>query len=292
MVRHGKLSEAKQSFANDFLAVFERAASSRRDRTQRNCGQRVRSRGRHYDFCMKPDEKQLFEAFWDHVRRAEADIAVNGHKGCPPPDPVGDPWDDDFEAAYEAIRPFFRHLRKEHVFVPPLGMTWRATPMTTETAHQALMWFLNPPKEVYGHPGVLDTPEYLAIKAAAMEERRLRHEARQKASEQPVTARLGTEKKARLLLSFLRSDLRSRGEGGSVEPLTQEQISDAMTKKLGAGWSQPTIHRLMEFLFPYGGMNEYVRHCGLGEINQDGILNRNDDGTTDVDAISYDDDDD
>lgn len=209
-------------------------------------------------------------------------------KGARPPNPVGDPWDDEFAAAYEAVKPFLRRLRREYVFVPPLGMTWRPVPLRTETAHQALMWFLNPTKEVYGHPRVIETPEYLAIKASAMEERRLRHEARQKASEQPVTVRLATEKKARLLLSFLRSDLRGRGEGGSVEPLTQAEISDAMTKKLGEGWSQPTIHRLMEFLYPDGGMNEYVRLCGLGEINQNGILNRNDDGTTDVDALSFD----
>ncbi len=235
---------------------------------------------------MKHDEKQLFEAFWDHVRRAEADIAVNGHKGCPPPDPVGDPWDDDFAAAYEAVRPFFRHLRKEHVFVPPLGMTWRATPMTTETAHQALMWFLNPPKEVYGHTGVLDSPEYLAIKAAAMEERRLRAEAKEEAVKKPKVSRDSTKDKLRILIPFLLDQHKKHG----IEPLTVTQISERLIRLVGDGWSQPSVSRAMEELYPDGGMAEYRRLCISGAILKKGILKRYEDGTADVDAIVDDDD--
>ena len=236
---------------------------------------------------MNLDETQRFESFWDYVRRAEADIAINGHKGCPPPDPVGDPWDDDFAAAYEAIKPFLRRLRQEHVFLPPSGMTWRPAPLCTDTAHQALMWFLNPPKEVYGHPGLLESPEYLAIKTTAMEERRLRAEARADAAKQPKTPRGPTKDKLRILIPFLLVHHEKHG----VKPLTVTEIAESLTKDVGAGWSQPSVSRAMGLLFPEGGMAHYERLCLSGAILKKGILKRYADGTADVDAIVEDEDD-
>lgn len=240
---------------------------------------------------MKQDETQLFEAFWDFVRRAEADIAINGHKGCPPPDPVGDPWDDEFAAAYKAITPFLRRLQKKQVFPPPPGMPWRATPIATDTAHQALMEFLNPTKEVYGHPGVLETPEYLAIKTAAMEERRLRAEARANAAKQPKTPRPSTKDKAQVLIAFLVNHHLHQKSGPVKTPLTQEQISNALTEAMGKGWSQPTIHRLMNHVFREGGSTEYEQLCVSGAVVKRGILKRYEDGTADIDAIVDDEDD-
>jgi uncharacterized protein YneF (UPF0154 family) len=241
---------------------------------------------------MKPSEKQLFETFWDHVRRAETDVDLNGHKGCPPPDPIGDPWDDEFAAAFDAIKPFLRQFRREHVFPPPLGMRWRREPMVVESAHQALMWFLNPPHEVYGHPGVLDSPEYLAIKAAAMEERRLRAEAREQASRKPKTPRSSTKTKAQVLIAFLVNHHLLQKSGPDKTPLSQEQISDALTQAMGKGWSQPRIHDLMEQVFKNGGMDEYKSICRSGAILKRGILKRYEDGTADIDAIVEDEQDD
>lgn len=237
---------------------------------------------------MKQDETQLFEAYWDFVRRAEADIAINGHKGCPPPDPVGDPWDDEFAAAYKAITPFLRRLRKRLVFPPPPGMPWRATPITTDTAHQALMEFLNPTKEVYGHPGVLETPEYLAIWAAAIEERRLRAEVREQAAKKPRVPRESSKDKLRILIPFLLDHHRKHG----TEPLTVDEISERLTKIMGDGWSQPSVSRAVIDLFPDGGMAEYRRLCVSGAIVKKGILKRYEDGTADVDAIVEDEEDD
>ena len=241
---------------------------------------------------MKQDETQLFEAFWDFVRRAEADIAINGHKGCPPPDPVGDPWDDEFAAAYKAITPFLRRLQKKQVFPPPLGMPWRAKPIATDTAHQALMEFLNPTKEVFGHPGVLETSEYLAIKAAAIEERRLRAEIREQAAKKPKAPRSSTKSKAQLLIAFLVSYHLHQKSGPVTAPLTQKQISKTMTETMGKGWSQPRVHDLIEQVFRKGGMAEYKRVCLSGAIIRKGILKRYEDGTADIDAIVEDEEDD
>ncbi len=236
---------------------------------------------------MANNEKLLFETFWEHVRKSEIDIRLNGHEGCPPPEWLADPWDDDFAAAYEAIRPFLRHLRKDNVFLPPPGMTWRPTPLITETAHQALMWFLNPTKQVYGHPDVLDSPEYRAIKAAAMEERQLRSVAKAEAARKPKASKDKTKDKNRILIPFLLDHHKKHGK----EPLTVTEISARMTALVGGGWSQPSVSRAMLGLYKEG-MSEYRRLCVSGAILKKGILKRYEDGSADVDAIVEDEQDD
>ena len=131
-----------------------------------------------------------------------------------------------------------------------------------------------------------------AIKTAALEERLLRHAARQEAAERPAKCRLKTDAKARVLLSFLIDHHHAQQRKGPMVPLTQVEISDIMTERAGEGWSQSTVQRLMTgVLFPKEGMDEYVQLCGRGKINR-GLLYRKDDGTTVVEAISDDDDED
>jgi hypothetical protein len=143
---------------------------------------------------------------------------------------------------------------------------------------------------VYGHPDLLKSPEYQTIKASAMEECQLSHKIRQKSVEQSADAKLRKGMKTSLLRTFLFNDLCSRGKVGPVKPLTEEAISLAMTEKLGEGWSQSSVSREFEKLYPGLGIARYVEICGIGKTERNGILNKSADGTTDVDAFSYDED--
>jgi len=229
------------------------------------------------------NEPQLFEEFWDHVRRAESDIELYGHLGSPPPDDYGDPGDSDFTESYERIKPLLRPKQAKYLFVPPEGLWWRRIPFESKTAHEGLMWFLNPTKEVYGSPGVLQTSEYRALKKAAMEEwrllKRLRAEAIQR---QRIGGPLGT--KLYVIWSIIRSHhLPKRGEPTST-PMTHQQISKAASPGGERGWSQPTIFRLMNELFPNGGTAGYRDVCKSGAILRKGFINKLADGSSLVDA--------
>ena len=83
--------------------------------------------------------------------RAETDIRINGHRECPPPDQVCDYWDDIFAAAYEAVKPFLGQFRQDRMYIPPLGLNGWNRPFLAETAHQGVMYILNPRQLVYGN---------------------------------------------------------------------------------------------------------------------------------------------
>lgn len=244
---------------------------------------------------MNPEEVRQFDAFWEHVRKAEMDIAVNGHKGCPPPDQLGDDWDEAFAAAYQAVRKFLRRLRKERLYIPPPGMPWRPKPYAADTAHQALMEFLNPPQEAYGHPGVLDTPEYLAIKAAAVEELRLRKDSRDQAEAEHVRVSPQSRTKAKLtmLLAVLTRHHFPSDQGEVTAPLLWHEIKKIIEQTTGKGWSQATISRYIRLLYKKGGMREYTQLClSKAVVRKDGFLKKYEDGSISVDALVDDADDD
>ncbi|NLX97851.1 MAG: hypothetical protein GXY83_16935 [Rhodopirellula sp.] len=229
----------------------------------------------------------VFEVFWDHIRRAEQDVRRNGHLGRLPPDCSNDPWDADFAAAYEAVKRYLRKFRRDRFFPVPAGLAFRSGPIQAESAHQALMYFLNKPDELHGEVGVLDSTEYVAIKAEAIKELELRDKARRPRlkTDAPVSSQ-----DARMLasLTMLQAFVMEHHfpAGGNVvcEPLTLKQIVAKF------GWSQSTATRRMKKLFPRKekgdpeGMAAYNK-LFAGEAPTRGYLQAFKDGTLDVEAI-------
>lgn len=202
---------------------------------------------------MNTEEVRLFDVFWDHVRKAEMDILVNGHKGCPPCE-SGDPWDEDFATACQDIKKFLGRCSKTDMYFPPPDMTWRPRPYAADTAHQALMDFLNPPQEVYGHPGVLDSPEYRAIKAAAVEELQHRKVSREQSKDKHMNRRLGKSIKDKriLMVATLHFHHFKSDKYNVIEPISIREIREFISKEKDKDWSQPSITRVMKLLFKDG----------------------------------------
>jgi len=111
-----------------------------------------------------------FEDFWSHVRDAEHSIRDWDR----PPLQRGEAayyWDERFAAAYDAVAPLLQPLAQKRMFVTPPSVP-ELSPFSAETAHQALMFFLNPPQALFGYPSALDSPEYRQIKREAQDELR------------------------------------------------------------------------------------------------------------------------
>lgn len=124
-----------------------------------------------YNWCMTPEALVQFDLFWDFVRRAEDEIRLNFNQGYRP-DMIHDPWDDEFAAAYDAIRPHLVPQEERRMFLVPTGIPSRK-PFTAASGHEALMFFLNPPRALFGSAESLDSLEYTQIMTRAMNELRV-----------------------------------------------------------------------------------------------------------------------
>ena len=194
-----------------------------------------------------------FEYFWSHVANAERDIRENGHLGRLSPICFGDPWDEDFAAALQAIIPHFRKFRKMRFYFIPVGLMFRPSPIMADSAHEALMFFLNSPSELYGEKGVLDSAEYLTIKAAAMAEL----QELSAASIAPTrTSSCSRSARRRSELTDLRGLLLDHhlpeGKPFQIRTLTSAEIEAHFS------WSQSKVSRRMSELFKNrNGMKAY-----------------------------------
>lgn len=108
---------------------------------------------------MTQEETRAFTAFWDHVRRAEADVRQNWYRGHPTPDAIGNPWDEEFAKAYEAIHPALEPFVQTRMVIVPPDIPL-LNPYSADIWHQALMFFLNPPHQIYGSEKAFRSPEY------------------------------------------------------------------------------------------------------------------------------------
>jgi hypothetical protein len=221
-----------------------------------------------------------FDNFWAFVSKAEHDIRQNGHLGRMPPDSHDDPVDDAFAAAYETIRPHLKKFRRERYFTIPVGLALASRPFSAETAHQALMFFLDPPKDLYGEKGVLDSPEYLAIKESAMQELQKRDEARISVAAEK-TPSLSAKMASELieLRAFVFDHHLPKGGRVQTTTLKSTEIEERF------GWSQSTVSRKMGKLFKSNhGMSVYGAVFGT-HTPDDVVHNRLEDSTLSVDAI-------
>jgi len=216
-----------------------------------------------YNGGMKTEERDAFDLFWEHVRLAEQDVRENAHRGHPPPSVYGDPWDKEFEEAYNGIRKYLRKFRKKRIFCPPPGVPMRPAPFTAETAHQALMYFLNKPDELYGSAKALDFPEYLKIKTEAQAELQGRQgtiEQSEAKSKSKRDKRSKHEKDLKILFDVLVGHVLSVVHEEHPKPLTWREIQDRLPQN-PQPWSQAKISRVMTELFdaPGEAAEEYKR---------------------------------
>lgn len=226
------------------------------------------------------DFTSAFDTFWTHVERAERDIHENGHLGRLPPICHGDPWDDEFAAAYDAVRPYLTKFQKERYYPVPPGLAFRPGPIKAETAHQALMFFLNRPDELHGEKGVLDSTEYKAIKEAAMAELRQRDEVRVAKNRRPPCTMSAKQRSELIeLRGFLLDHHFPKGQPFQKRTLTSDEIERAF------GWSQSTASRKMGQLFKTRrGMAAYAVVFGTASTPK-GYRKRFDDSTLSVEAL-------
>jgi hypothetical protein len=224
----------------------------------------------------------VFDTFWDHVQRAEQDVWENGHRGPLPPICSGDPWDEEFAAAYEEIQPYLRRFKRDRFFPVPAGLPFRPRPIRAETAHQAIMFFLNKPDELYGDIKALDSPEYLAIKEEAKEELKQRDKSR-RVPRRTKDLKCSISAKIRSELIELRGYLWEYHfplNGDHVlKPLTIREL------KAEFGWSQSTVtRRMQDFFHCNAAMAAYARLFHR-ETTKAGYIRRFEDRTLSIEAI-------
>lgn len=219
----------------------------------------------------------VFDQYWTYVERAERDIRQNGHLGRLPPICHGDPWDEQFAAACDAVHPYLSKFRKERYYAVPAGLAFRSGPIKAITAHQALMFFLNRPDELYGEKGVLDSTEYKTIKEAAIAELKQRDEVRVTRT-QPRCSRSALQRSQVIdLRAYLLDYHFPKGLPVRDKPLLQKSIEKHFN------WSQGKVSKIMRKLFK-GGMDEYVSVFG-SDVPPTGYRQRFDDLSVSVDAL-------
>lgn len=216
-----------------------------------------------------------FDDFWGRVEKAEFDIRQNAHLGRLPPYCIGDPWDEDFAASYKRIRSLLKKFRRHRYYSVPPGLMFAPVPLKTETAHEAIMHFLNPPKELYGDAHALDSREYTEMKREAMAELSDRDTTRLKRLVKPKTSSVTASKDIPpwdlLVFELLKLHHKIESDTPVYEPYgTQDRIASAFRKEQSRSTvSQPTISRAIGNLFDesidglrhLSPMSRYIRLC-------------------------------
>ncbi len=223
-----------------------------------------------------------FDTYSNHIVRNERDVRENGHRGRLPPICFGDPWDEDFAAAYQALSPYLSKVCKVRYFAVPPGLAFHATPIKAETACEALMIFLNPPEELHGEPGVLDSTEYKALKAAAMAEltglARSKNATDRQKTELPTRNRkpkdpLALSDNGTVLLAYLMKSHQCNTAEPIYTPVgNQEFIAEQLSTR-AKEWNQSGVSRAMDELLSdirgfdhLGAMTRYRRLCDARQI--------------------------
>ena len=223
------------------------------------------------------------DRFWLLVERMERDVRENSHRGRLPPCCMGDPWDEEFAQAYELLAPHLKRYRRPRYFQVPADLAFFHGPLRVETAHQALMFFLNPAGELYGEAGVLDCPEYVAIKEAAMAELEQHQAARLKAKAKPKCS-----KEAKTLVELIELNAHlwdhhfPKGKPACNITFGLEDL------KKHFGWSKSTVTRRMQVLFKCADAMDAYKAVFTSHEPVKGYKKVFEDATLDVDALWFD----
>lgn len=107
---------------------------------------------------------ELFDDYWRAISRTEDFICQYGHTA----DPF---WESrssgDLLTAYESVRPILKDVSCARLIHHPPGCL---SPFAADNVHHALVLVLNPPERWFGQIGILDSDEYLALKASTESE--------------------------------------------------------------------------------------------------------------------------
>ena len=124
--------------------------------------------------AMDEQTERAFLEFWGRVGSAEK--MISDWTGPRSPSFTKEDMDDTWFEGYENIRAALKPLAKQRPFIAPAEAVGDAI-FPAETAHEALMFILNPPDTLFGLLHVLTSREYLDIKREARDEfRRARGE--------------------------------------------------------------------------------------------------------------------
>jgi hypothetical protein len=116
---------------------------------------------------MNEKTQKAFGIFWDRIGHAEN--MIFDHTGPRYPPFVKENMDESFLKAYEDIKQALKPLANKRLFIgPPEAPGYPV--FGAETAHEALMFILNPPEVLFGLPQVLTNKRYIKIKDEALEE--------------------------------------------------------------------------------------------------------------------------
>lgn len=222
------------------------------------------------------------DGFWRQVSAAEQHVNQNSHRGLCPPCCYGDPWNEEFAEAYAKLRPWLKLFRSNRIYPVPPGIMYRPSPIQAESASQALMFFLNPPKQLEGCPGVLETNEYLAMKSDAIQELDDADKRRRKKRSPKKPYSRSSRRRAQLLelRALLINHHFPENDEFSGRCLTGKEIGKALN------CSQSTASRLMSLLFQRkDGMEAYNKVFSTDRTPR-GYLRQFDDDTLSVEAIT------
>ncbi len=249
-----------------------------------------RSSYRSHDFFIDFDE------FWNRIKATEDFICENAYRIHTHPQCFGEKWSEDFAESYAQISHALKKLRTPRFFPVPKDLKFCTCPISAETAHQALMFFLNPQEDVCGEADALNSREYKAIKRQAEEElgqlQELNDSRLQRLAKPKETPR--GEKNSfefeRAVFYVLVMHHRENPEGPVNDPFkSQRDITDRLKKyqsemnatnprdkKVKLPTSQPTVSRAMTTLLGRvkdrcGDMETMMRYrklCAAGQIVQ------------------------
>lgn len=196
---------------------------------------------------------------------------------------MGDPWDEEFAQAYQLLAPHLKRYRRPRYIQVPADLAFFHGPLRAETAHQSLMFFLNPAGELYGEAGVLDSPEYIAIKETAMAELEQHQAARIKAKAKPKCSK---DSKTLVELIELKAHLRDhhfpKGKPDCNIVLGLKELQEHF------GWSQSKVTRRMQVLFKSPDAMDSYNAVFASPEPPKGYKKVLDDATLDVDALWFD----
>lgn len=154
-------------------------------------------------------------------------------------------WCEWIYQTYQDVACFLRP-RKLRTYAVPIGLRHVRVPIVAGHATEALVNFLNPSEKLHGENGVLDSPEYTAIKSAAMSELQGlddRDRLKPEKSRRPKF-KYRTIADIAILSAFLQQKHFNRDEGEFLTScLTQDEIADEL------GWDQSRVHRTMKRIF-------------------------------------------
>lgn len=194
---------------------------------------------------MKRQQREWFQSYWRHVSGGENYVRTYGARGWAPDCREAEPF-HELIAAFEAIKPLLNRVARPRMFWTP-PMARGHAPFMANTAHEAIVFFLSPLENLFGHVGALESPEYRLMKEEAYSEGRAiqagsRGTHRQKGK---MTPRLKRKVDEVILCDHLYMRHFGDGRVKLTEPMSMRQMARELD-----GWNYSRVRRLLREHMP------------------------------------------